>query len=465
MLEGLEISEISNNSLERTLRLDAEFYSKFHLGQQKMFNDIDAQSLSNFATISDGNHMSISDSFVDDGVPYYRGGDIYNVFIESTPSPLRIPKPIFDMPTMQRSHLQKGDVLMSIVGAIIGNVSLVTTNNQATCSCKLAIIRPYKDMLLPEYVGIYLMSKYGQQQIQKFRRGSGQTGLILEDFDQLLIPNIDRSIQKDISEIVSRSYESLIKGQQLYDSAENFLLECLGMKDFMQSSEAVSVKRFSEFASSGRLDAEYYHIKYDNLEEKIRSVSYKTIADLQKFNARGVQPDYIPDGNISVVNSKHILENGLDYDNFEKTNSEFLKQNERAVIRENDILVYTTGANVGRAQPYLVSNIAIASNHVNILRLDGVNPIYAALVLNSKVGRLQTEKACTGSAQAELYPSDLERFLIPLLPDDKQEAIAEKVKQSFALRTESKDLLEMAKKKVEDEIYEIVKRKRFHITR
>ena len=92
MLEGLEISEISNNSLERTLRLDAEFYSKFNLGQQKLFNDIGAQSLSNFATISDGNHMSISDNFVDEGVPYYRGGDIYNVFIESTPSPLRIPK-------------------------------------------------------------------------------------------------------------------------------------------------------------------------------------------------------------------------------------------------------------------------------------------------------------------------------------------------------------------------------------
>lgn len=457
MLEGLEVSEISNNSLERTLRLDPEFYSKFNLGLQKSLNDIGAQSLSNFTTISDGNHMSICESFVDDGIPYYRGGDIYNVFIETTMSPLCIPRHIFDMPTMLRSHLQKGDVLMSIVGAIIGNVSLVTTNNLATCSCKLAIIRPNKNMLRPEFVGMYLMSKYGQQQIQKFRRGSGQTGLILEDFDQLLIPNLDCSIQEGISEIVNHSYESLKKSRQLYDSAEDYLLECLGLKDFKQSSETVSVKRFSDLTSSGRLDAEYYQSKYDELEERIKSVSYKTIADLQIYNARGVQPDYIPDGNVSVVNSKHILENGLDYDNFEKTSFEFLKQNERAIIRENDILIYTTGANIGRTQPYLISDIAIASNHVNILRLDGVNPIYAALVLNSKVGRLQTEKASTGSAQAELYPADLEKFLIPILPKDKQETIAEKVKQSFTLRTESKNLLEMAKKKVEDEIYAISK--------
>lgn len=103
------------------------------------------------------------------------------------------------------------------------------------------------------------------------------------------------------------------------------------------------------------------------------------------------------------------------------------------------------------------SEINELSNHVNILRLNGVNPIYAALVLNSKVGRLQTEKACTGSAQAELYPSDLEKFLIPILPKDKQELIAEKVKQSFAFRTESKELLEIAKHKVEDVIYEMSK--------
>ena len=382
MLKGLEISEISNNSLERTLRLDAEFYSKFNLGQQKLFNDIGAQSLSNFATISDGNHMSISENFVDNGVPYYRGGDIYNVFIETTTSPLRIPKSVFDMPTMLRSHLQKGDVLMSIVGAIIGNVSLVTTDNLATCSCKLAIIRPDKNKLLPEYVGMYLMSKYGQQQIQKFRRGSGQTGLILEDFDQLLIPNIDHFVQKGISEIVNCSHESLIKGRQLYDSAEIFLLECLGMKDFKQCSESVSVKRFSDFALSGRLDAEYYHVKYDKLEEKIKSVSYKTIADLQTFNARGVQPEYIPDGNISVVNSKHILEEGLDYDNFERTTKSFLLSHKRAQIRYGDILIYTTGANIGRTQAYLKNDYALASNHVNILRVKDVNPIYLALVLS-----------------------------------------------------------------------------------
>ena len=249
-----------------------------------------------------------------------------------------------------------------------------------------------------------------------------------------------------------RSIDLSEKSKSLYAEAEDILLSELGVKDWQPKNEAVSIKTFSDFASSGRVDAEYYQSKYDEIEAKIKAVPFKTIAELQVFNARGVQPDYISNGTVPVVNSKHILENGLDYDNFEKTTTVFLKQNGRATIKENDILIYTTGANIGRAQPYLISDLAVASNHVNILRLKEVNPIYAALVLNSKIGRLQTEKLCTGSAQAELYPSDIEKFLIPILPQEIQKQIAELIQTSFALRQESKQLLESAKLAVEAEI-------------
>ena len=180
MLEGLEISILNNHELERTFRLDSEFYSKHNLELDNRLNSHNAKRLTDYAAISDGNHMTISDSFVEEGIPYYRGSDIYNLFIEQCQDPLYIPRSVFDSKTMQRSHLRQGDILMSIVGAIIGNLSLVSTNNDATCSCKLAIIRPYKTFY-PEYILTLLKSKIGQYQIQRYRRGSGQTGFILED--------------------------------------------------------------------------------------------------------------------------------------------------------------------------------------------------------------------------------------------------------------------------------------------
>ena len=458
MLEGLEVSEISNKNLERTLRLDAEFYSKFNLGQQELFNDINAQSLSNFAAISDGNHMSISDSFVDEGVPYYRGGDIYNVFIETTASPLRIPKPIFDMPTMQRSHLQKGDVLMSIVGAIIGNVSLVTTNNMATCSCKLAIIRPHKNMLLPEYVGMYLMSKYGQQQIQRLRRGSGQTGFILEDFDQFLIPNIDCSIQREISKIINQSYELLIKSRLLCDSAENYLLECLGMKDFKPSSEAVSVKRFSNFASSGRLDAEYYQRKYDDLFDKLSEHKCKNLGSVVSIK-KSVEPgsDKYQEYGIPFIRVSDVNKYGIQKTDLHVSEKDF---NLEALRPHKDTILFSKDGSIGIAYKCDRDLDVITSGallHLDVIDTDVMSD-YLTLVLNSLIVSLQAERDSSGAIIQHWKTDDIKKVIIPILPMGVQNKIVEKVKQSMLLRIDSKELLEMARKKVEDVIYEMSKK-------
>ena len=123
MLEGLEVSEILKSELERTARIDSEFYAKENLKALEVIETKSPKSLTNFLRVSDGNHMSISEFFTDNEIPYYRGGDIYNFFIEQTNNPLTIPQKVYDWPHMKRSHLKKGDVLISIVGAIIGNLS------------------------------------------------------------------------------------------------------------------------------------------------------------------------------------------------------------------------------------------------------------------------------------------------------------------------------------------------------
>lgn len=139
LMDGLEISEIKLSDLERTNRIDAEFYQKKNLFVERVLDKWDKKAFSKVFNVSDGNHMSISNDFCNEGVPYYRGQDIYNLFIENS-SPLYISNEAYNKSTMRRSYLQKGDVLMSIVGAIIGNSALVTSDRDATCSCKLAIL-------------------------------------------------------------------------------------------------------------------------------------------------------------------------------------------------------------------------------------------------------------------------------------------------------------------------------------
>jgi hypothetical protein len=226
----------------------------------------------------------------------------------------------------------------------------------------------------------------------------------------------------------------------------------LGLNNIQFKKEKSYKASFSEVTLSQRLDANHFKPKFAHLlHHIIHEFDCIHVGTSVFVNRRGVQPVYCSEGVINVVTSQHITSTHLDYDKFEKTTEiDFLKHPE-AHIKQGDILTYTTGAYVGQTNVYLSAEPALASNHVNIIRLkdNDIDPVYVAFVMNSIVGKLQTEKHIRGSAQAELYPKDIAKFIIPVLPANVMSAISECVKESLIALRKSKDLLEQAKNEVE----------------
>ena len=222
-----------------------------------------AVPLTDFANVSDGNHMGVSDEFCTEGVPYFRGGDIKEFFLSFAQPEYCVPESIYAKPTMIRSHMKWGDVLISIVGAIIGQIGMKTDNAPALCSCKLGILRP-KNPKTSAYIATFLLSKVGQSQIWRYRRGSAQTGLILDDFDQLLVPSFSAEFYPKIDELVSAALKARQGAVEAMKNAEQMLLAELGFAGWSPTDNAVSVKNYSDFVSAGRFDAEYFQPKYDD---------------------------------------------------------------------------------------------------------------------------------------------------------------------------------------------------------
>ena len=77
-----------------------------------------------------------------------------------------------------------------------------------------------------------------------------------------------------------------------------------------------------------------------------------------------------------------------------------------------------------------------------------------AVVLQSAIGQLQTKKHIRGTAQAELYSYDINKFIVPLLPIKKQQKIGACVRESLDLLRKAHLFLEMAKHTVETAIEE-----------
>ncbi len=442
------------SGLERTLRVDSEFYSKENLKIESFIKNKTYSKLTDLVKVSDGNHAAISENFTTHGVPYYRGQDVNHFFIENS-APICIASSVFNLPIMKRSHLQKGDVLLSIVGTI-GSLSLVTTSDKATCSCKLAILRPHS--INNYFLAVFLESIYGKNQVKKLTRGAVQMGLILEDLDQLLIPVLSNNFQVSIKKVIKLGYQKLQDSKSLYTQAETLLLKTLGLDNFTPSTQSVNIKSFKDsFAATGRLDAEYYQSKYDDYIRQIQSYKngFKYIADVLTTPIKnGTTPDSATLGYKTLehyfVRVEAFQQNlTIDETLFYSVNSEdYLKHNANIVLK-NDILVSMTGT-IGAVVIYLSNKPALINQNVMRLRCSTniINTECFAVYLKT-VGKILLERVQTGNVQPYVNTSNFETLIVPLIDLSIQTQIADLVQQSFALKKESEQLLEKAKQAVE----------------
>jgi hypothetical protein len=265
------------------------------------------------------------------------------------------------------------------------------------------------------------------------------------------VPIFDAGIMNNLSARVLQAIELRKTSVILYKQATHLLEKELGLDKVNLKNRLYYSTKISNIITGKRTDSQNLQPKFENLISHLKNhFTCNLLGLMASVNRRGTQPIYDANGTKNIINSQHITSTHLKYENFEKTTSSEFGLHPEAHVQYGDILVYTTGAYVGQTNAYLQYEPALASNHVNILRLKkDVDPAYVALVLNTLIGKTQTEKHIRGSAQAELYPNDLAKFIIPLLDKSIMTEIGDFVRDSLQVLIESKKLLEQAKSEVE----------------
>lgn len=286
-MKGLEISIARASELERTARLDAEYFRKDFIRTAKILAVRQNRHVADLAKISDGNHFSISDQFVEIGVPYYRGQDVTGRFFVDAAAPIHITPEAYAQKHMVRSHLQQGDVLLSIIGTI-GELSLVASDQPATCSCKLAILRP-KDVL-PEFLAVFLRSEHGQNQIERLTRGALQKGLILEDMDQLWVPMVSADFERRIARTVQAAKHQQDLVEAVQTQASQALTAALGLADWTPPEPLTYAAKASDALAAGRLDARFFAPRIQALLDMLSSDG-RTISSVAKPRREKFRPE------------------------------------------------------------------------------------------------------------------------------------------------------------------------------
>lgn len=437
-------------------RIDAELYQPKLL---KSYDEIqklpwESKKLSQCCLIKSGTTPIDRNDDEKEGAILFKTTDIRNNILLPSDDLYRISEDIHKR--MRKTRLEKEDVLLNIVGAslsVIGRSSFVNSvldDNEANITQAMALLRNKTSDILAGYLFAYLNTVYAQDQIKRYARPTGQYNLNLFEVGEILIPIIPRELQEQVAKLVLDSERKMNKSQNLYVQAEELLNQQLKLDQVGGPKKTYSETSFLNVLNSHRLDAQHFQDKFTDLIDHLSNFSPKKVKDIALFNRRGVQPNYISDGQIDVVNSQHIGKKHLKYDFLEKTSKEIFLKSPEGHIRMNDLLIYTTGAYIGRTNVFLGKNPALASNHVNILRINPeFDSAYVGMILQSKIGKLQTEMHLRGSAQAELYSSDIEKFIIPMLSPNIQKNIGDLVRESKRIESESKQLINDANGLVE----------------
>lgn len=448
MLKGLEVSEIRFSDLLSDLRIDAETYRPFYLDietkiQQREFSTLGAIS----SKIKKGIFDIKSDSYTNSGVPFVRISNLRNMGISISD--------IAHIPESENhknldTFLERGDIILSKTA--YPAASIVQIENCNTSQDTVAVKIKKEAGFDSSFVVAFLNTRYGHHQMRRWFTGNIQMHLNLNDCKGILIPKASNDFQDAISKLVWASFELDENSERTYEEAEALLLSSINLQNLDSTADKFNVKSFKEsFLKSGRLDAEYYQTKFDRLEKALGKTKCSVkLGTLLKMNKRGTQPFYTQsDAGLTVLNSKHIRENYIDFT--DNRRADVNRTKDSLIIKRNDVLLNGTGVGtIGRTAPYLGDEPLIPDNHVTILRTTDIDPIFLSVQLNSIIGKLQVEKYFKGSSgQIELYPADIDQFLVWNPSGDIQMEVRNKIETAKSLKDQSLMIVDKCKLAIE----------------
>lgn len=458
LLEKLEISEVCylNTCIEDNIsRFDAEFYQKiyFEAEQKVKANSWVTLKQLNVCLDCSAFYPSVANDYNFNfiGVPFLRVNEIIDGKIIFSDNTAFLPESLIKEYNDTIRLAYNNDILIAKGGNTAGKVGFISSKYDYYATCRdVVILRTNKiSKINPQILSLYLQCDFGKLLIEKTISQTGQPHLTLPLLERLPIPLILEKIQYGIKKCTDLSIQCSEKSHNIYVKSEHLLLQELGLPDWQPDDESVATKTFADFQTSGRLDAEYYQPKYDEYLAKVKSYSGGVSILANHFEQNKAtttfslpQYNYIEIGDINVGNGEA---------SFNLVQTEELPANAKYVIQQGDILI-------SKVRPYrgAVSIIdfepqdVIASGAFTILRENGsIRKEVLSTLLRIPLYKDWLLKWNVGSSYPVIKDEDILNLAIPVIKQEIQDQIAEKVQESFALRKESKRLLDLAKHAVE----------------
>ena len=434
----IKIVPMSKVSKNNDLRIEAEFYN----AKRANFNSVKGSVIEAYSQYGTSKGLN-EDGY---GYPVLRLNEFDSFFIHAPAKYCNL----IDAETYESLKLKKNDVLICRTNGnpkYVGKSALVPQDYEYAFASYLYRIRPDEKYINPATLVAYLNSTYGRSEIERLAMVVNQANFSPAKFRQIEIPVFGVAFRKAITSIVELAYTKLNESRDKYEEASAQLSSGLGFDTWLLSQQPLSIRSFMHVLNTERIDAEYYQPRYDELIAKVKALGggiVETECNLydKNFNPeKSVEYKYIELSNIG--NSGEI--NGFTLDlGYE------LPTRARRIVHTGDIIISSLEGSLQSCALIPDSfDGALCSTGFYVLDSDKINSETLLVLFKSAPIQALLKQQCTGTILTAFGKDGLLSIPIPHITSDLQHKIRDSVKESFALRQKSVDLLEATKHAVE----------------
>lgn len=442
----LDISIIKLSQLEENTRIDAEYYLPEYLIPYR--KNLSVLPIGEILTKC---QYGISQEMNENGVgtEIYRMNELENCLCKD----YDLKYVDIDENTKKQYLLKPKDILFNRVNSIIfvGRTAIYKhVGKERVFASYLIRVNTDEKKVLPEYLTVFLNSKFGKRELKrKARWAVNQANINAEELKRipLPIPNID--FQHQISEIINEVHSLLDKSRLLYTKAEQLLLVDLNLADYAPSDTNTSTRKLSDCLTDDRFDAEYWQPKYDDIAQAIKS--YRNGFDtFDNLFVMGNQTTIKPDEEYSYVELADVNSSLGTIENYTEMQGKELPSRGRMPLRQNDVIMSSLDGSLNKTALVTIDkqNI-IGSTGFFVLRKKYFEPEVALVLLKSRPVQEIVGRQAQGTILTAIPKSSLSRILLPKIATDTQAKIKKLVVGAHKNKAIAQLTLEKAKRAVE----------------
>lgn len=367
---------------------------------------------------------------------------------------------------LKRSQVSAGDLLVKITG--VGRMAVASVApegfegniNQHVCVIKTG------SKEISETLAAFLNSDIGEKLAS--RRSTGGTRPALDYPALLSIPIIeDKRILQITDKVITQKQNNEAEAEKLLSKIDEYLLSELKItlpdKSANKLKDRIFITSLYKITQQ-RFDPTYHRTNYEAFINSIKSSPFKSrkLKDIVNYLDYGLMPtqDYAftEEEGTPMIRVTNIMKDG--YINMDKV--EYIKFDtprlKEKLVQENDILMVQCGNTTGKCamvpKEYVGYTFGSFSFGIRAIK-DIVDQHYLFYLLNSQIVQEQLNRSITiTSVRPNTSKPEVENFLIPVPPLDKQKEIAEHIsgirQQAQQLKDKTKELLKKASEEIEE---------------